>query len=314
MAWAQNDANILTAGFASVKFKGVGDDAYYAVPFHGEGSFTLTPILAPPDNRLRQLGAKGALKAELKIRCHVTDTVLLLDNLVNYSRSEQILIKIDNMEGDYFYSEDIGATTGYFGCEWEYVVEGGYETTRYVEFTLTRWLTEAEFETCISSAQGDGTPNAADAFYHLSQMTIADMEPAALTTFEFREAASSSWDDSLGGNVEGFTFRAKMTGPMDKYGRVRGNRIDISFSLSSLQADEEIADLANYNKRANEVRFTFPADYMEFISSSTSGMLGVQFAYDHSGNIDRTSMIKIAGSGSILPSEWAACVADGTPP
>lgn len=315
MAWSQTDTNILVAGFDSIKLKAIGNDAYYAAPFHGEGSLMITPFTYT-DARLRRIGVGGALMVTIKFRMYATDVDNLIDKLgLGYSRAERIHVKLTCLNGNIFNSEDIGAN-GYFGCEAELVVEGGYEGgARYVDVTLMRACEESEFETAIASAQADGTPNASDDFYHLSQMTIADIESPAATVFQFREASSSTWDDTIGGNFNSFTLRAKFTGPADSLGRIRATHVDIAVSVVSLQTGStEYADLANYNKRANEVRVTFPDAYAEFVSTSTSGLLGWTFSLEHSGNIDATATIKIEGQGKILLSEWAGVWTDGTPP
>lgn len=315
MAWSKTDTNILVAGLATIKLKHVGDTGYATVPFHSTASVKFTPFMTEPDDYLRQIGVKGALRAEIQFRILATDVDNLIDKLAtSYGRASQPHIKIDTIDGRYFYSEDIG-TNGYFGCEWELVAEGGYDGgQRYVDVMMSRDLSEAEYETCISSTQVDGTTDADDLFYHLNQMTVIDIEPPVCTAFQFREASSSSWDDTIGGNFTDFSFRAKMTGPRDSYNRVRGNMITITYSLSCLQAGTELADLSNYNKRVNEVRFSFLTDYAELVSSSASGMAPPRFSWELNGHIDGTSIIKIEGAGSLPLSSWASVFTDGTPP
>lgn len=307
MAIADTRGNIVGGGIQNIYLKAITDAGYYNLPFIGNATFELNPVMTgQPDYKGRQY--QIGFEAVVKCRCMTTNMTAMIKLMDTFCSSYNFLIQVLNKNATKFYSEDISATTGYFGVDLELVASGDFTNERYVDFTFTRKCTAAEVALATAGATGLGSPTGTDALDVLADLVRADIVPGTFTRFQFREGASSTWDDNLI-NIRNCNFRAKTVGPVDSLGRQLPHSIALEFSLECMQANStEVLLLDNYAVREQDYQISFGDCYV-----TLNDKAGNEISWMVSPLMSDHAYLLFKGNGVVKSSEWDAMWTTGSP-
>lgn len=290
MAYADTRANIKGSGFDTIKFKIVGDDAYYNIPLIRDGEISFE-TQQTNDTRLRDYPHS--------ILCRVTFKTFAVDDyligLLSTMAAQGLHIKITAINTQTYSSQNIDATTGVFGCTWRFVCEGDFAGEQYIEFTLTRALTLAQYQLMLNAAPADGTPNAADDLYGLEgNLTVADIRPAAITKVEWKETSAGAYTHAATTIRNGRFVAEPASQYADTLQRGFMSSVRVEVSADMLQSSStELGELDGYAAQEN--------DYKILLADNTSvefnNMLGIRWRYVNNGNADGIASWTLTGSG-----------------
>lgn len=285
----------------------VNGEAYRSlVGLTDESTFEVRQISTEPDTRQRAHGV--GYEAVLKAVTKYTSMANLIQTL-HFFASYDTHIKVDMLNGTKFYSEDISATTGFFGCKWRLISDGSHSRERRCEFEFSRRLTSAELALAIAGTTADGSPSGGDILANWGSLAHSHITPGRIERFDFKETSSVTWDDVVRNLTEG-TFTAElMGGEPDELGRFRGTAIRIDASIKYMQSGSaQLAFLDDYNTRENDYRISFPDCYV-----TLDDRLGVHLGWSVPGSLGQNSFITVGGGGMILPSAWSGLWTAGAP-
>ena len=289
-------ANILSAGISSWKVKDTTDSdvAYYAVPQLREGKITID-ALSTMDSQKRPIVYAYDLKASVQMFAMRTSAnfIKLCDTLL----SKLIDYKITMINGQVFSSAATSMSPTGFGTELEIVSDKDMNDVMYIQQSISRILTPAEYNYFSTSANApaDGTQTSGDVLYNLSLLTRADVVPAGISEVDFGIRGAGTYIDHVT-NLRNGKFNAKSVAVKDARGQSIGYSWDIKFSCEGMETIE--AQLQAWKAiavRDNEAKVTF----INGLVATFPTQIGVIPSYASEKDSDDIAMMKISGAGFV---------------
>jgi len=290
MSIANTRANIKPGSMATAKARLSGSTEFVNIPYLRDGQANVKSL-----HTLGETGRENPHSMEFaaSFKSRATKTVAnhieLIDSLAGLDVDWQITARDT---GVHFDSSLL--TPGFFGCRMRFVAEGGYESDRYIEYILDRYLLKTEQPTLMGTVTAS-TPDT-NAIDTLASLTLADIVPAAIRQIEFGEGSYSE----LLANIRKAKFVLETMGDRDDLGRTRSTLAKISLEAECLQASiTEAALLDDYSDDDMDWRVTFCDGLVATMDS--------KIGYGHDFNLiadpEKDNFIKFFASGTILLSD-----------
>jgi len=188
-----------------------------------------------------------------------------------------------------------------FGTKWKLVSDTDMSSEMYVELSIARKLTIAEYTQILTSANAPAFGTSAT-FTNMTSLTRADIVPAGLKTVGLGAASAGTYADVMS-NIRSTKFSAELLTTMDSHGQYVGFAIKIDFDVEGMETSEvELLKWDDIADRANECQLT----WSNGLVCSMPTQLGITTEVVVDKDSDDISVIKVSGSGIILPSAWDA--------
>jgi len=278
-------------GIATWKFKHSTDTGHYSFGKLRDGKISLLPLLET-DSYQRQKQHGLQVDAYAKVMNTPKTTVVELMPLLGTAVTNHI-ITLQN-----------GKTVeGNLGLHWRLVCEGGFEKQRYLEVWADGMvhIDHASYEdlTTLLATPSAGTPDARDAMYTWSAADAAGYVPAA--AYQIQMALDGTLETV--GSVRKFKLYIEGQADKDDYGVSTVHTINIQTEFELRQTSAELALMAHADDNDTTGWSITLADGAVLALPT---QLGFQFQYDVLTDTKDLAVLKIAGGGSISPSDFAA--------
>ena len=316
--WSDNITHIFPSSISSIKLRFFGatiDDAYYAVRSITDATAKLIEYTDVDRYGRPQIAYSHTL--QLVFTTMETGAVYLIKKLEDMARVH-VKVVLDNantISTGLMSSHSLETT---MGVDWEYNNVDGVDKAQKVTFTLEMGLTNAEALLIINgSPPADGTPNATDIGYGLSQLTVAaNQRPCGIALVELATTGGSYTDTFT--TIEGTSFTAKSISDTKDH-RMRSTPIAVDVEVKALcqqSGTAEVGQALIINQRLNDLRIT-----LKHINVATSAKhlvtlganVGCRFdAINAEGNISKKATIPLTATGQMTLAAFTACWADDT--
>lgn len=278
-------------GIATWKFKHGTDTGHYSFGKLRDGKVSLEPLTEITSYQMqKQHGIRINASAKV-MNTPKTTVVELMPNLGTAATNHIITLQnAKTFEGDW-------------GLRWRFVCEGGYEKQRYIEIFADGMIhvDHASYEDLgtILSTPSAGTPDAGDTFYTWSAEDAAGYVAAAAKQIQI------SLDGNLEtvGSVRKFTLYIEGQADQDDYGVSTVHTINIQTAFELRQTSAELAFMANAVKN-NVIGWSITLADGAVLALPTQ--IGFEFQYNAQTDTKDLAVLRIAGGGSISPSDFAA--------
>ena len=286
-------SHILPDGIATWKFKSGDDVGHYSFGELRDAKINPRSLFDKDSyGRERAYGIQVDASAKV-LNTHKTTVLELLGSLGTES-THHIITAINTQ--DYY---------GTFGLTWRLVCEGEL-ASRYLEvfadgMLLMDHASYEDWATFLPASPTPGTPNSGDLFYTRDSGAGTGRVPAAF----YSVALNVAGDSEDVGKVQDTRLIVTGMGTKDQYGRSIVTRIGILCEFTMQQTSTELALMASAAADA-QVGYTITLADGAVLALPTQ--LG--FHFDHQLATDSTgiALIKVTGSGMILPSAWAGLI------
>ncbi len=295
MALVPSRANVLVAGVSTWKIKNTsgGDTAYHSLPFLRQGKINIDSL-----STKNSLGQDVPYAYELKgvAQFPAIRTEANFVDLMDTIASVLIDHKITLINGQIIASAATSMSPTGFGVGLKIVSDKDMDGDMYVEMTISRRLTPAEYVLIMTTAgaPADGT-GVADTLVLLDSLVRADIVPAGISKVEFGVASAGTYLDDID-NLRNAKFSMELLTTNDSRGRALGYAWKTDLSLEALETLEaENLKWPAIAVRANEARITF----INGMVATFPTQLGITQSYASEKDSDDVAVLKITGSGII---------------
>ena len=300
MALSPSIANVQIAGVASWKLKLSTDTEYHSLSTLRTGKLDIKP-LATKDSQGREVQYGYDLAASGQF-LGVGTAAKMADLLATIGTSD-MAHKIALINGQYINSGATSMSPTTFGVDWKMVSDKDMDDNLYCEFAASRRLTPAEYllvlaSSSINPADGSNTPG--DFLYPLESITAADIVPAGVVKIEL--GATSGLGDVVS-NLRNGKFTATLLTTKDARGQARGYAVKVDYECEGLETIEaELVKWEAIAARQNFAKLTFACGS----TFTSAAALGITNTITSDKDSDDVMIIKIIGSGIILPAIWTS--------
>jgi len=300
MALAPARANVLVAGVASwgISDTTASDTGYSLVPYLREGKVTIQSLSTP-----NSYGQPMVYGYELSgsVKFPAIRTAANFIDLLEKLSTDQIEHKITLINGQ-IISSNPGTSTmspSGFGTSWTLTSDKDMDGDMFVEMTISRRLTIAEYTKILTTANAPAT-GTSTTFTNITTLTRADIVPAGIATVELGAASAGTYADDIS-NIRNGKFTAKLLTTKDSHGQDMGYAIQIDFDIECMETLEaELLKWDDIVTRANECRITF----INGLVVSLPAQLGITTTVTVDKDMDDIAVLKVMGSGKILIANW----------
>jgi hypothetical protein len=188
-----------------------------------------------------------------------------------------------------------------FGTKWKLVSDSDMSSEMYAEISIARKLTLAEYTQILTSANAP-TFGTSATFTNFTSLTRADIVPSGLANVKLGAANAGSYLDVMS-NVRSTKFSAELLTTMDSRGQYVGFAIKIDFDIECMETSEvELLKWPAIVDRANECQL----NWANGLACSLPNQLGITTEVIADKDSNDISVLKVQGSGIIIPSAWDA--------
>jgi hypothetical protein len=295
MALVPARANVLVSGIASwgISDTTASDTGYSLIPYLRNGKITITSLqtnnsYGQPVPYAYELAGSAEFPA-MRTAANFLD-------LLNKLATDQIEHKITLINGQIISSKPGTSTpspTG-FGVKWRIVSDKDMDGDMFVEISISRRLTVAEYTQILTTANAPATGTSAT-FTNILSLTRADIVPAGIASVELGAASAGTYADDIT-NLQNGKFVAELLTTKDSRGQDMGFAIKVDFSVDSMETIEaELLKWPAITSRANECRITL----INGLIYSFPAQLGITTQVVVDKDMDGINTLKISGSGII---------------
>jgi hypothetical protein len=182
-----------------------------------------------------------------------------------------------------------------FGTKWKVVSDKDMDGDMFVEISISRRLTVAEYTQILTTANAP-TFGTSATFTNLLSLTRADIVPAGISKIELGVASAGTYLDDID-NLRMGKLTAELLTTKDSHGQEIGYAVKFDFEAESMETIE--AELLKWDDiaiRANECRITFANGMV----ASFPTQLGITTSLQVIKDSDDIAFLKVAGSGIVL--------------
>jgi hypothetical protein len=296
MALAPSIANVQIAGIADWKIKLVTDGLYRSLSYLRKGMVEVKP-LATKDSYQRdiQYGYEFAASGEFL----AVGTAAHFADLLGTIGTSDVSHKLQMINGRYYNSGATSMSPTTFGAKWKMISDKDMDDSLHCQFSASRRLTPTEWTYLLASSTSnpaDGSNNN-DALQTLAPV-IGDIVPAGVVKIEL--GASAGLGDVVS-NLRNGKFTAELLTTLDARGQDHGYAVKIDYECEGMETTAaELLVWEAIAARANYTKLTF-AGGSTFTSATT---MGITNAVSNIKDSDDISIIKVVGSGIILPAAF----------
>mgnify|MGYP001283766417 FL=1 len=300
MALVPARANVLVSGVASwgISDTTAADTGYSLIPYLRNGKITITSLQT--NNSYGQpvpYAYELAGSAEFPAMRTAANFLDLLEKLA----TDQIEHKITLINGQIISSKPGTSTpspTG-FGTKWKVVSDKDMDGDMFVEISISRKLTVAEYTQILTTANAPATGTSIT-FTNITSLTRADIVPAGIASVELGVASAGTYLDDIT-NLQNGKFTAELLATKDSHGQDMGFAIKIDFSVDAMETIEaELLKWDDIATRANECKITF----INGLVLSLPAQLGITTQVVIDKDMDGINTLKVSGSGIVLIANW----------
>lgn len=295
MALAPARSQILPAGISQwgISDTTQSDTGYSAIPYLREGKIEIKTL--ETNNSLGQPVPYGyELSGSAKFPA-VRTTANFMKTLDSLGR-DLIEHRITFINGQIISSNpgtSAMSPTG-FGTKWKLVSDKDMDGDMYVEMSIARRLTIAEYTKILTTANAP-TFGTSTTFTNLTSLTRADIVPAGISKIELGVASAGTYLDDID-NLRKGVFTAELLTTTDSHGQFIGYGIKIDFTIEAMETLEaELFKWDDIASRANECRIT----WANGLVCSLPSQLGITYSFTMDKDMDDIAFLKVSGSGIV---------------
>lgn len=302
MALSPSRANIQQSGVSEWAIKDTArpDTGYAPIPFLRNGKIEIKTL--ETKNSKGQPVAYGyelSGSAQFPAVRTTANFVKLLDSL----STKLIDHRIKLINGQVISSKpstSAPSPTG-FGVKWKLVSDKDMDGDMYVEISISRRLTFAEYTQILSSVNADTTTAiTGDTFYPFLSLTRADIVPAGIAKIELGAADAGTYLDDID-NLRNGKFTAELLTTKDSRGQEMGYAVKIEFEADGMEtAEAELLKWDDIANRANDSKVTF----VNGIVCTLGSALGISTQFTVDKDSEDIAILKVKGSGIIKVADW----------
>jgi hypothetical protein len=302
MALAPARANVLISGIASWGISSTtgSDTGYSLIPYLRNGKIELKTL-----ETKNSYGQPVPFGYELSgsAQFPAVKTTANFIKLLHHLTSDQIEHKITLINGQIISSKPGTSTpspTG-FGTKWKIVSDKDMDGDMYVEMSISRRITTAEYTQILTTANAPAT-GTSTTFTNITSLTRADIAPAGFASVALGAASAGTYADVIS-NLRNGKFTAELLCSKDSRGQEMGYAVKIDFDLEGMETLEaELLKWDDIAMRANECKITF----INGMIISLPTQLGITTSVTIDKDSDDIAVIKVAGSGIVTAAAFDA--------
>ena len=310
MSLVPSIANVLVDGIASWKIKNSADAAYHSLPVPRKSNISIATN-ATANNFKQTIPVSYWLKASAEFMGIRTSADFI--KLLPYFSTNLIEHKIALMDGSRIISSDPGTSTpsptGFGAIKWKLISDKDLDDAMALEISIQRKLTEAEYTQVLTSANtpADGSDPGTDVFHGIDALTYADIVPSGIAKIGLGVSGAGTYADVISTLRKGI-FTAELMPAEDGRGMWRSGYINIKLDAEGMETTEaELLKWPAIQFRKNEAQITFANGLVCSLPNTTNNGMGVKTELAVTKDMDDATILKIAGEGGRLPSQWNAC-------
>lgn len=300
MALVPARANVLVSGVATwgISDTTASDTGYSAIPYLRDGKITIDSLQTP-----NSYGQPMVYAYELNgsAKFPAIRTAANFIDLLEKLATDQIEHRITLINGQIISSKPGTSTpspTG-FGTKWKLVSDKDMDGDMYVEMTISRRLTSAEYTQILTTANAP-TFGTSTTFTNITSLARTDIVPAGFTSVELGVASAGTYLDDMT-NIRNGKLTAELLCTKDSHGMDMGYAIKFDFEVEGMETIEaELLKWPAIAFRANECRITF----INGLILSLPAQLGITTRVAFEKDMDDIGIIKVTGSGITTIAAW----------